>query len=546
MGAGTSASTFIRQGATASCNVVTLSAGPTASFRIRHKGSLLFDFGDGTTQYRYNATGNETVFRHEYSTTGDRVIKIRGCVNLISDFRTGSGGPIQTQPVLKMTQPETAKMRNLGFFSNQDVTANIIFDTTKLPPVMTYYYNAGTNQSYGSIGQDGTSFLPVGLTQFWTLGSAEGHTGSINNLPPTMLVFNTNEISAQNFTGSIDALPSTLTSFSVGDTNSSITGDIGNLPLGMAAFYLYGSPSTQTITGDLGSCLNARPNLRTITVRGANTISCNFATFSPPIGATGVDIALRGNSSVSGNINQMTNNIKTVQFVTNNFNLSGDIAYLPQAMTSFYASGTNSQIITGDLSSLSLSGKQLAVFLINSMPNHTVGGNLSSIPPSLTTLNVSNGSIYGSISSLAAKTKLINVQLPSTSGSITGDITTVGPYIRSITIAGANVSLTGDIGLMPPLISTLVLSKGAFSYTSPRVWSSTMGRVRVESLPGFGLSTSQVDNILIDLAQYATNWSNPPSSREILLNVNNAPRSSVSDAAKTILNNRGVTVLTAP
>jgi hypothetical protein len=542
MGAGTSASTYIQQGATASCNVTSLVPGGTAfAMRVRFTGSISVNYGDGATQYQYSpSTAGEYEFSHVYSAISNNTVNIKGNINTINRLTSGSGGLGQSQPAFVMTQPETVKFRSLGYFNNSDFTGNWIFDVSKLPQSMTAYYNAGANQSYGSIGQGGTSYLPTGLTQFWGY-TAVGYTGSINPLPSALTIFQNSEVS--NFTGNINSLPPLLTRFSVPDTNSSLTGDITNLPIGLSVFYIYGSTTTQTITGDLGTCLNSRPNITDFRARGANTISCDFSTFSPAIGATGAAIELRGNSTASGNINQITSNIKSILLISS-FSLSGNIADIPLGMTSWYISGANSQIITGDISSLA--SKQLVSFLINSMPNHTVTGNLNSISNIIGNLNVSYGSIYGIISSLATKTNLSSLQLTSGTGVITGDVTTVGPYIRSLHLSSATVALTGDIGLMPPLISTLVLNSGKFSYTSPRVWTSTMGRVIISSTPGFGLTTTQVDNILIDLAQYSTNWTNPLSTRRIDLTSGNSPRSSASDAAKATLEGRGVTVLTAP
>jgi hypothetical protein len=542
MGAGTSASTYNRQGATATCNVASLVGSTTISFRIRHKASLTVDFGDGTTQSAYNNGYTETIFSRSYGSTGNKDIKIRGCVNLISEFRTGEGGSVQTQPAMTMLQPEIAKLTTLTTFQIQDSTANFIVDTTKLPPAMSTYYNAGVNESYGSIGQGGISFLPATLTQFWALGSAEGHTGSISPLPTALQVFVSGDNSSQNFTGSINSLPVLLNSFSIGETNSTITGSIENLPLGMASFYIYGSPTTQTINGDLGTCLAIRPNLRSFTVRGGNTISCNFATFPTlAVGATTVSIQLRGNSTVSGNINQMTNRIRTLQLISS-FNLSGDIANIPSSIESFYISGVNASIITGDI--YSLNSKPLTTFLINGMSNHTVTGDLINIPSTLSNLNVSAGSIYGNVSSLASKTNLTNIQLVGTTGAITGDISLVGSNIISIWISGTNVNLSGNLSNLPTQISTLNIDKCSFTYPTTKVWPSVMGRVIIKSNSGSGLTTAEVDQLLIDLDTYGLSWPNSVSNREINLVTNNAARSATSNAAVASLIAKGVTVST--
>jgi hypothetical protein len=73
-----------------------------------------------------------------------------------------------------------------------------------------------------------------------------------------------------------------------------------------------------------------------------------------------------------------------------------------------------------------------------------------------------------------------------------------------------------------------------------------MGRVIIQSNVSSGLSMAEVDRLLIDLDTYGLNWTNPLSTREINLSTNNAPRSSVSDAAVASLVAKGVTVDTAP
>jgi len=541
MGAGTSASTYIRQGATASCNVPNLTGASAMSMNIRFIGSLSIDWGDGTSQYQYSpSTSGEYIFRHAYTAINNNTINIKGNVNTISRLTTGVGGSIQVQPAFTMIQSETSKLKSLGHFLNDDITGNWIFDTTKLPSLMTYYYNSGINQSYGSVGQGGFSYLPSGLTEFSGFTTV-GHTGSISPLPSTLKIFRSSTTS--NFTGSIDSLPSPLTLFNQTDTNSSITGNITNLPLGLTSFILYGSLTTQTITGDLGTCLNARPLLYDIRVRGGNTITCNFATFSPPIGATPVNIELRGNAIISGNLNQITSNIKGITLVTNNFSLAGDIANLPSTMTSFYVFGTNSQIITGDINSLN--GKALTTFVINSMSNITVTGDLANISNNLTNLNISYGSVYGNISSLASKPNLLYIQLAGTTGVITGNVNSVGSAIKSLYITGAHVNLSSDISSLPNQISTLVLSTGSFSYTTSKVWPSVMGRVQIVANTGGGLSTADVDRLLIDLDTYGTSWPNAVSSRYIILSSPHAPRSSASDTAVASLIAKGVTVTTA-
>lgn len=77
-------------------------------------------------------------------------------------------------------------------------------------------------------------------------------------------------------------------------------------------------------------------------------------------------------------------------------------------------------------------------------------------------------------------------------------------------------------------------------YTSGRVWASMMNRVYHRPASGYGLSSTEVDNLLIDLANVII-WI---EYKSIDIAGNNDPRTSASDAAVAILEGKGVTVIT--
>ena len=103
-------------------------------------------------------------------------------------------------------------------------------------------------------------------------------------------------------------------------------------------------------------------------------------------------------------------------------------------------------------------------------------------------------------------------------------------------------SISGNLSSLPSGLSTVVISGSntVADYTSPRTWANNMVQVYMRQAAGYGLSTSEVDNLLIDLSAVPT-WT---SSKSIDLRGVNAARSSASDAAVAILVSKGVTVLT--
>lgn len=105
-----------------------------------------------------------------------------------------------------------------------------------------------------------------------------------------------------------------------------------------------------------------------------------------------------------------------------------------------------------------------------------------------------------------------------------------------------NSIFTGDINTLPTGLVILSLKNTGtplheISYTNGRIWASNMRVVELLPKPGFGLTTVEVDNLLIDLSQ--TTWTN-----EKFINIagNNAQRSVASDEAKAALQAMGVSV----
>jgi len=102
--------------------------------------------------------------------------------------------------------------------------------------------------------------------------------------------------------------------------------------------------------------------------------------------------------------------------------------------------------------------------------------------------------------------------------------------------------VSGDIAASPSVL-TYFLCAGSNTisiYTSPRVWSKLMERIRCLPAAGSGLDSTEIDNLLIDLSGVTT-WA---GSKVIYIAGNNAARTAASDAAVATLQGKGVTVTT--
>ena len=102
--------------------------------------------------------------------------------------------------------------------------------------------------------------------------------------------------------------------------------------------------------------------------------------------------------------------------------------------------------------------------------------------------------------------------------------------------------LTGDVADLPSVMTYLYLgnTKSVLTeYTSPRTWPNNMYYLNIYAVSPGGLDSTEVDNLLIDLA--ATTWT---AEKKIYIQGTNAARTSASDAAVATLSGMGVAVYT--
>jgi hypothetical protein len=196
---------------------------------------------------------------------------------------------------------------------------------------------------------------------------------------------------------------------------------------------------------------------------------------------------LNPDSNITGNVSDLP---RSLTHFTTTFNvMAGSLSDIPTGITRFYCTGSNT--IGGDVSGLPSS-----LTYITCSGNNVITGNTSSIPRNVSTFWVwGNNTMYGSLS----------------------DVPTGVTYLG---ILGSYNTVSG--------------------YSYPRTWPNLMKNVSVQPKIGYGLNSTEVDNLLIDLA--SRTWTG--TEKEVWLKGGTAPRTAASNTAVTTLQGKGVTVTT--
>jgi len=168
--------------------------------------------------------------------------------------------------------------------------------------------------------------------------------------------------------------------------------------------------------------------------------------------------------------------------------ISFDIANLPASLTYFYCSG-----------------------------NNTVSGDIANLPASLTYFRC-----YGS-------------------NTVSGDIAKLPITLTTFACSGNN-TISGDIANLPTSLTYFSCPgmNTISDYTTPHTWTTNMVTFKLVPVAPGGLSTAEVDDLLIDLDADLV-WL---AGRAITLTGTNAARSSASDAAVANMIAEGASVST--
>ena len=186
------------------------------------------------------------------------------------------------------------------------------------------------------------------------------------------------------------------------------------------------------------------------------------------------------------------------------------------------------------------------------LSNLRIEGNntISEIPEELTNLTsvtiAGNNTISEIPNTLSLKTFIVGAQTASYTGTSTVSSIPYLPNIGTLQLF-RNLGLTVDIAnIVVNSIRNLILidatgSTGSYTYSGASWPTNTMSTVRITAR-GIGLSSEEVDQLLIDLSQVET-WSTG-SGGIISIVGTNAPRTPASDTAVATIISRGGNVIT--
>ena len=123
--------------------------------------------------------------------------------------------------------------------------------------------------------------------------------------------------------------------------------------------------------------------------------------------------------------------------------------------------------------------------------------------------------------------------------TISGNVADFPVNVTYIAIYGYN-TIAGNVADFPVNVTYIAISgyNTITDYTAGRVWANNQQKIYLAPAAGSGLDATEVDNLLIDLANVAT-WG---GVKEVWLAGNNAARTAASDAAVATLIGKGVSV----
>lgn len=232
-----------------------------------------------------------------------------------------------------------------------------------------------------------------------------------------------------------------------------------------------------------------------------------------------------------GNIKFYTIDGKLSQIIQTSGKLIGDISYFNSFLKRVYIDGTS--VISGDLS-----GMTMNPYLFRIEGENILTGDIKYLPTLAENIIIGgDNTLYGDIENLIEGSRGINIKGNNTirgdlrntklnvdfiiwgENEIFGDISDLRDRVQRFDIRGNNriMNYSGDLALRIDMTDFIVL---------PDV--------------NFGLSETEVDNLLIDMSVLFTDFA--PGT--INISGNNAPRTSNSDTAVTILESLGYTVIT--
>jgi hypothetical protein len=275
---------------------------------------------------------------------------------------------------------------------------------------------------------------------------------------------------------------------------------------------------SSTDAPSLSGSISVLISLSIINISGNNTISGSIA------GLTSLtNVLLNGSPSVSGSVANLTLLTRLAVYGTNT--LSGSISNLT-SLTYLAVSGSNT--LSG-----SISGLTLLTYLGVSGSN-TLSGSITNLTSLVTLFVVGSNTIAGSITNLTSLVYLYVVGFNTINGEVT-NLTSLSTIIMK-----GNNTVSGDFGYNNSANGCIAIELNPcamVNYTAGATWSNA--NVSIYPSIGYGLSSSEVDNMLIDMSNSGT-----MNGKTILLMGSNAARTAASNSAVATLVAAGCTVTT--
>ncbi len=282
-------------------------------------------------------------------------------------------------------------------------------------------------------------------------------------------------------------IPSTLKTLLINNVvTNKVTGNFGNIPSGLTTL-------TIDSTTGISAALSGLPSTLTYVTLGNLGTGITGAIQDVPTGLT--TLQLWGLANVTGTLNSLPTGLQYLYLIL-------------------------STAITGSIENLS---SNLIGLTISSTPSANT--NITGSVDNLTTSSLVQLSLYQLTNVTCNISLLATDQASLQQLNLYGISQTVGTFnLTNLPSALWYCSVDG--------------TQGAVSYTTGRSWAANMNQFRFLPNNGYGLSSTSVDNLLIDFAN--TSW----SSGTIKLDGFNSARTAASNTAVTTLQGMGVTVTT--
>jgi hypothetical protein len=388
-----------------------------------------------------------------------------------------------------------------------------------------YYFESGSTRKKGIWG-DLSEISNTELTIFRVVHN--DISGDIGSFPSTLQIIS---IAGSNtITGDltdISSLP--LNSITLSGSNT-VYGDISNFPSTTKTISLSGN---NIVSGDIS---NLPFLVNNVSITGKNTVYGDISTITPYTKS----FTIGGNNELSGDISSIPPSVSTFN-VSGNNTIVGDIVTIPYSITSFTFNSKSDNSLYGYLHELppnikivSITLKALSENFLNSGLPYLEGGFAlgSQLPSTLSSLTLLNVYVYLDMSTFSFPTTLKTFIL-STYNNIAGNISLIPNTMTKFSVStlgfksvplsysvyGSINKIYGNLANLPTSITYFKASGGKFidldnqpiytgcaidAYTPGRTWAANMNTIWIETIPGFGLSISEIDSLLIDLAR--TTW----------------------------------------